>query len=213
VRHGITAWNAEGRLQGQSDIPLSDAGRAQARSLGRRLSRAWDSAPQGDIPIPLSIYTSDLDRARETARLMLAPIRRSAPPVHVTPLLRERAFGPWEGLTTDEARAKFGSARSYRNEGEAHLAVWERMGQALGEIWNADAREDDGGAALIVGHGGSLRQLICLCLAFPIEAARHFHLDNTALSVVEMRGVDWRKSTGRLLLWNDTAHLFYDGDV
>jgi probable phosphoglycerate mutase len=52
VRHGETAWNAEGRVQGQLDIPLSDAGRAQARSVARALAQGRFQA----------LYSSDLGR-------------------------------------------------------------------------------------------------------------------------------------------------------
>src|ERR1700726_4041675 len=88
VRHGMTQWNAQKRIMGQSDIPLSAKGRVQARWLARQL-RAREIA---------AIYASDLARARETAQIIAA--HRTPPlPVHVSPAWRELNFGKWEGLT------------------------------------------------------------------------------------------------------------------
>lgn len=61
ARHGETRWNAEGRYQGQMDIPLSDVGEAQARQLGERLR---------DVPITRAV-ASPLARAARTAQLAL----------------------------------------------------------------------------------------------------------------------------------------------
>jgi len=89
VRHGETDWNADGRLQGQTDRPLSDFGRRQARQLADELAGEELEA----------IYASDLSRARETAeiigdRLGLATV--------LDPDLREKDWGTWEGLSAVE---------------------------------------------------------------------------------------------------------------
>jgi hypothetical protein len=89
VRHGETDWNAEGRLQGHTDRPLSDYGRDQARQLADDLAtEAFDV-----------IYASDLARARETAEIVA---ERLDVPVNVDPDLREKNWGTWEGLTSTE---------------------------------------------------------------------------------------------------------------
>src|SRR5690242_8696605 len=89
VRHGETDWNAEGRLQGQTDRPLNEYGRRQARELAERLA--------GDGVV--AIYASDLSRAKETAEIVGG---RLGLPVVVDPDLRERNWGTWEGLTPRE---------------------------------------------------------------------------------------------------------------
>ena len=219
VRHGITAWNAAGRLQGQSDIPLAPEGKSQAKALGRRLATAWSDTSLPTFPgPPVAVYTSDLSRARETAEIIIRENPRLPHPPHITPSLRERGFGEWEGLTADEARSRFGEGRSYRREGEPHETVHDRMRTALARIWREtiDPIPDSTApspvaamppVAMIVGHGGSLRQLVCVVCGLELSAARLFHLDNTGLCLLEMEGATLDSATGSIRLWNDTAHL------
>src|SRR3954447_15553771 len=89
VRHGETDWNAEGRLQGHTDRPLSDYGRRQAQQLAEELDGEELEA----------IYSSDLARASETAEIVG---RRLGPPTVLDPDLREKDWGAWEGLTAVE---------------------------------------------------------------------------------------------------------------
>src|SRR5215467_14607337 len=89
VRHGETDWNADGRLQGQTDRPLSDFGRRQARQLAEELDGEQFEA----------IYSSDLARARETAEIVS---ERRGLAVRLDPDLREKDWGNWEGLTAVE---------------------------------------------------------------------------------------------------------------
>ena len=94
VRHGRTAWNAAGRFQGQSDVPLDDEGRAQARAVGTMLaSDAFDRA-----------FASDLSRASETARIVLGERDVS---LVLDERLREMRFGEWEGLVWNEIVERF----------------------------------------------------------------------------------------------------------
>ena len=89
ARHGETDWNFEGRLQGHTDRPLNAYGREQAEALAGRLAREDVAA----------IYASDLARARETAEIVG---ERLGLPVVVDPDLREKNWGTWEGLTSEE---------------------------------------------------------------------------------------------------------------
>ncbi len=100
VRHGQTAWNREGRFQGQGDAPLTDLGIEQARSVGRRLRREL-----GDIATT-PFVSSPLGRCRHTARL----ICEAAGWVDTAPMfddrLKEIHFGRWEGMTVAEIEAR-----------------------------------------------------------------------------------------------------------
>ena len=147
VRHGETDWNADGRLQGHTDRPLSDFGRRQARQLAAELEGEELDA----------IYSSDLSRARETAEIVG---ERLDLPVVVEPALREKDWGTWEGLTAVERdRVEFA--------GELTEAHQERMLQALRRI---AARHPGDGRVLVVTHGGSMRrvQTAALGMAMPV---------------------------------------------
>lgn len=214
VRHGETAWNAEGRLQGQTDVPLSPAGREQARLLGERLARAWSAAGRSSLPGPPDVvYTSDLSRAAETADIALSlgleGIGGVRPPIHRLPELRERSFGKFEGLTAAEARARF-PGETHHRAGETYAEVEQRMAAALRRAWEECTRpenDDRCGLALVAGHGGSLRLLLSRAVGLGPDGTQHFHLDNTGLSVLEFRGPTLDAAHGRILLLNDTAHL------
>jgi broad specificity phosphatase PhoE len=136
VRHGETDWNADGRLQGHTDRPLSDFGRRQAQQLAAEL--------EGDELE--AIYSSDLTRARETAEIVG---ERLGLPVALDPDLREKDWGSWEGLTAVERdRVEF--------VGESTEAHQERMLRALRRIAERHPGE---GRVLVVTHGGSMRRV------------------------------------------------------
>jgi broad specificity phosphatase PhoE len=147
VRHGETDWNADGRLQGQTDRPLSDFGRRQAHKLAEELA---------DEPLE-AIYSSDLVRARETAEIVEG---RLGLPVTIDAGLRERDWGSWEGLTAVERdRVEF--------VGESTEEHQERILRALRRI----AEHHPGaGSVLVVTHGGSMRrvQTAVLGMALPV---------------------------------------------
>jgi probable phosphoglycerate mutase len=147
VRHGETDWNAEGRLQGQTDRPLSDFGRRQARQLAEEL--AGDQVE--------AIYSSDLSRARETAKIVA---ERLGLPVVLDPDLREKNWGTWEGLTAVERDC-------VEFVGESTAAHQERMLRAL--RWISERQPADG-RVLVVTHGGSMRrvQAAALGMALPV---------------------------------------------
>jgi probable phosphoglycerate mutase len=147
VRHGETDWNAEGRLQGQTDRPLSDFGRLQARELADELADEQLDA----------IYASDLARARETAEIVGERLGLS---VALDPGLREKDWGTWEGLTAVQRdRVEF--------VGESTEEHQERILRTLRRIAE---RHPSGARVLVVTHGGSMRrvQTATLGLALPV---------------------------------------------
>src|SRR3954470_14964460 len=93
VRHGESTYNAEGRIQGQQDAPLSERGRAQAERIAERVrGDAFDAC-----------FASDLSRAADTARAIMR--YHSETPFEYTTLLREIRFGVFEGKIAPEIEA------------------------------------------------------------------------------------------------------------
>jgi broad specificity phosphatase PhoE len=147
VRHGETDWNADGRLQGHTDRPLSDFGRRQAQQLADELADEELEA----------IYSSDLARARETAEIVGD---RLVLPVVFDPDLREKDWGTWEGLTAVERdRVEFVGEST-----EAH------RGRILRALRRISERHPAGARILVVTHGGSMRrvQTAALGMALPV---------------------------------------------
>jgi broad specificity phosphatase PhoE len=153
VRHGRTAWNAERRFQGQTDIPLDHEGLAQAQALAAHLRRE-----RFDVAL-----SSDLTRARTTAE---AICRGRDVSLELTPALREMRFGVWEGSTWEQIVARWPelderhekSPRHYTPAGgESWEAVCERVGAVLRGV---AARLDPHGRALIVSHAGVMHAIV-----------------------------------------------------
>ena len=145
IRHGETDWNAEGRYQGQSNIPLNANGKAQAQALAQRLSGEKFDA----------IYTSDLARAAQTAEAVAAA---TGAPIHREPRLREIDQGEWEGLLLADIEARY--AEEFRRRrldplgthppgGETVGQVRERVLDVLHEI----QRTYPNGSVALVSHG------------------------------------------------------------
>lgn len=143
VRHGETEWNRERRIQGMTDIPLNDTGRAQAAETGGRLAAdGWDA-----------VYTSPLSRAAETAEIIAGVLDLPAPQ-HIGPLA-ERSHGILEGL--DHAGRMAVEAQAATIEGlEPRSTVIARASGALAEI----AAAHPGGNVVVVSHGGVIHSLI-----------------------------------------------------
>jgi broad specificity phosphatase PhoE len=135
VRHGETDWNAEGKLQGHTDRPLNEYGRQQAEALAETFST-------GSID---ALYASDLSRARETAEILGAKLGLG---VEVDPDLREKNWGNWEGLTSEERL-------HVAYEGETSEEHRERTLRAVRRI----VERHPGERIVVVTHGGSLRRL------------------------------------------------------
>jgi broad specificity phosphatase PhoE len=141
VRHGESTWNAEERLQGQLDPPLSERGREQSRAL----AGVVDGMPAERV------VCSDLGRARETAELMgLAPGR-------FDPRWREIDVGSWGGKTAAEIDAQGAELTNWRGgprraaDGESWAAFSARVAGAVDELIGG------GGSWLVVCHGGCIR--------------------------------------------------------
>lgn len=166
VRHGESVANAEGWLSGHLDVDLTARGIEQARALSALLT---DVAPD-------RVFSSDLVRARRTAELALAG---RGLPLIVTPALRERTIGEWEGMSKAELRA------SGRMD---VLLSWE--GRPPGGESQADlarrvlpwlAANDRPGTHLVFAHGGLIRVLVGLVGGTAPEEVGRRVIDNTEI--------------------------------
>ena len=163
LRHGMTDWNRDGRLQGQADPPLNETGREQAR-------RAAELLAPGNCR---AVYSSDLKRALETASVVADRLKV---PIHIDRRLREIHQGQWEGLLVEEVRRRFPGEWAAREKepqtfpipgGEAVADVAARMRAVADEIAARHAQE----TVIVVAHGLSLATLLCLAQGVSIGQA------------------------------------------
>ena len=195
VRHGETEWNAENRICGRTDVPLSPTGRRQAEKLAARLK-----------PVPFEVlYSSPLERALASARLLSSA-------VGLEPILEERLveldYGQWEGKTLQEiARYDPETLRAWENDpgavappgGESGAAAQRRVVSFLDPLAGRHTR----GPVLVVFHKTVCRLAICHVLGIPAsQYRRRLVMDNAALSVIQSQPDGWQ-----LITYNDTAHL------
>ncbi|WP_233531107.1 histidine phosphatase family protein [Paenibacillus alkalitolerans] len=174
IRHGVTEWNAAGRTQGQRDIPLSGEGRKQANALGTRIPPdGWDV-----------LYSSDLSRAAETARIIGE--HADLEPVLLDVRLRERSFGPLEGLTRREREERWGE-RPFDTPGvEPAADVTKRGLEFVREV----QQKHSGGRVLAVTHGAFIRHLLPALLREGAEPEGD--LNNASLTILHYDGRKWR---------------------
>lgn len=196
VRHGETEWNVTGRYQGQTDVPLSEKGRAQAEVLGKRFA---------DIHVD-EVYSSPLKRAYDTARAIAEP---KGLPIHKVDGIKELNFGEWDGLTKEQLTEQFGEAFvKYRIEpfhypmaGEGTLNRAKlRVGAALEDIKEEFRHTDK--TIVVVAHGGILKLAIFYLLDISSRLYRCIELDNTSLTIID---VEEDRCILRVL--NDAHHL------
>jgi broad specificity phosphatase PhoE len=169
IRHGETAWNAQGRFQGTRDIPLNDLGRSQAMAAGLILGDVL--AGDGYEPSSLPFVASPLGRARTTMELVRDAIRLPSADYSVDGRLREIGYGQWEGLTLSEMKLHDAATFARRDldkwsvaapSGESYASVVLRVRDWL------DSLVTD---TVAVAHGGTMRALmVALGVAPPLEA-------------------------------------------
>ncbi|MER7797794.1 histidine phosphatase family protein [Microbacterium sp. NPDC096154] len=167
VRHGQTDWNAERRIQGRTDIPLNDTGRAQALIAADALrDGSWTH-----------IASSPLQRARETAEIIAEALGLEAPSTHAG--LVERDYGVGEGTLVSDFLERFGTGPVPGGESAEHLA--ERALQALGAV----ADDAPGEATIVVAHGGVIRALLGIATdgALPRPGER---IENASVTVFRL---------------------------
>ena len=189
VRHGETAWNAEGRIQGMLDVPLNALGLQQARCVAGELARIVDVA---------EMVSSDLVRTRETA----TPITNATGfEPRFDARIRERHFGIWQGMTYEEWRIKDAEGMARYNAGEENYGPegGETARQFLDRCVNAvsdlviGSREK---TLLLITHGGVVSSMVRHSNGLNPQSARTWSVPNASIS-------EWRVD------WADGAPIFY----
>jgi glucosyl-3-phosphoglycerate phosphatase len=163
-RHGNTDWNADGRVQGQADVPLNQLGHRQAAEAAQLLLRLR----------PTAIVTSDLRRAADTAAALAAV---TGLPVRSDSRLRERHFGAWQGMsmadvarTRPEEHARWRAGADDVGDG---IETLDDLGKRV-----ADALQDaadlgpPGGTVVVATHGAAARQGVGQLLGWPLAQLR-----------------------------------------
>ena len=184
LRHGETDWNATGRLQGSTDVPMNARGieqvEAAARALGPRL-------PKGTV-----IVASPLARARVTAEILAADIGAT---IVYDDRMKERSYGAWEGMTAAEREehsaaevARWHAGVEPRIEGyEDHLSVTNRAVACI------EDHAGDGATVVFVGHGSTSRLAVRVLMKLPLDGWNLGPLGNASWAELERTPDDeWR---------------------
>lgn len=201
VRHGETAWNALGRIQGHLDSPLNEEGLAQALLVGDRLAHESFAC----------LYSSDLGRALQTAQ----PIAdRSGRAVQTDVRLRERKLGIFQGLTGAECEFRFPDEyarfrarhpdHAIPGDGESPRQIYDRVSGAFTSL----ALDNPESCVVVVTHGGVLDALYRLVQGIPLERSRDFPIFNASLNIVRCTNGRWS-----IERWGDISHLTRDATL
>ena len=208
VRHGLSSFNLEHRIQGRDDLSnLTEEGQLQARRTGEALA---------ELPLK-AVYSSPLQRASATAAALLASHGTSLSPLYDDDLL-EIDLAPWSGRLRSEVRAldpeqerRWREAPEtmelQRADGSRFLPVPELLEQAGRFADRLLARHGDDDTVLVVAHNAILRCLVLHLLGLPASGFLRLRLDNASISVLNLvRGPEGRRSV-QLESLNGTSHL------
>jgi broad specificity phosphatase PhoE len=184
IRHGETAFNAEGRFQGALDSPLTAHGRAQAAAVGATLAKLVAA----DTPM----VSSPLGRARETAELVRRTGRLSGP-LLIDPRLAEISIGEWDGLTDEDIEFAYPGARAGHDRWDWHFhapggETYDRFRTRLRDWLSAALAMDS--PVIAVSHGGCSRMLRGLHLGLPRETFLKLHVPQDVIYRLDDSGVE-----------------------
>ena len=194
IRHGETDWNVAKRIQGQTDIPMNETGHSQALAMAFNAAHYNFSA----------IYSSDLGRAYHTAQMVAS---RRGLDVITKPLLRERHYGIFQGITAGEGAKRHPEAHAHymsRNldydfeTGESLNRFAQRVEMAIDDL----TRHHAGQVIAAISHAGVLDIVYRKATGRPLHTARDFVIPNCALNWFRFDGRSWH-----LEVWDDHHHL------
>jgi broad specificity phosphatase PhoE len=165
IRHGETDWNIEGRWQGQIDVALNARGQKQVEEMAQQLVGCVEADGLS------AIYSSDLARARQTARALA---RMTGLPLYLDERLREIHQGEWQGLLVSEIQGRYAEEFKKRKTnplsvappgGETARQVQERVIQATEEILS----QHHGETVAVVSHGFAIAVILTHYRGYPFE--------------------------------------------
>lgn len=210
VRHGQTDENVSGRISGQGTAPLNARGKEQAQLVG-------------DVLAPLGVthvFTSPVVRARQTAEILAARLQFGYTEIAE---LREVEYGEWEGKTFSDIRSHAVAQQVFHDPvhaifpgGESLPAVQQRGVRVIEAVRHTYPH----GVVVLVSHGDVLRTALAHYLGMVFNDYRRIHLDNGAVSVLELlpnwirvKAVNFVPQVGNLWLesfyetWQKTQQL------
>ena len=209
VRHGLSSFNKEGRIQGRNDLSiLTREGRLQAESAGKIIS---------SVPID-AIYSSPLKRASETTKIIVKEHQRDLKVTYTDDLL-EVDLGPWSGLTKDELRKQYPEEVTIWEKEPKDLSITRENGtkfQPVKELFlQAETflkslfsiYSNSNKTILIVAHNAILRCLILKLINEPSKGFRRLKLDNTSISICNIEFNNWKDRQVQIECLNNIAHL------
>lgn len=197
IRHAESVGNAERRLQGQGDFPLSERGAMQAGLLARRLQK---------LERPVALYSSPLLRTRQTAEIIGSATGLA---VQLLPAVREYDFGEVSGLTWTEIAEHYpeliAAVRSRTPEyphypGEEGREEFQR--RVCEAIWGLPSVCGEDDRIALVTHAGPIVVACLQVLGLPYRRPAPFAVENCSVTTVE-----FARGGSVLISTNDTCHL------
>ncbi len=209
VRHGLSSFNSEGRIQGRDDLSiLTQEGIAQARKTGEALAEVNLDA----------VYSSPLRRAAETTQNLIEAQGSPKPLVFDNGLL-EIDLSPWSGLTAEEVRQTFPNEFKIWKERPENLALRNKQGDLFKPLEDLMKQADSflkklfenhlkgKDTVLIVAHNAILRCLILNLINASAQDFRRLKLDNASLSVFNIFSTKVNEYNTQIECLNSTVHL------
>jgi len=194
VRHGETAWNRQGLFRGRADVPLNEAGRAQAQAL---------AAAVANLPLA-AVYTSPLGRAVETAQAVAAPRGVTVQPM---PAFLDIDYGRWQGRAREEIERT--DALRYRRWLRAPHTVTFPAGESLAHVRDRAvpalidlAQRHEGQTILVAAHRVVNKVILCEVLHVGLAGFWRIVQSNACLNVLL-----YERGLFCVALLNDTCHL------
>ena len=179
VRHGDSRQDQVKRYIGQTDLTLNPVGRTQIKSLQRTLAEI-DFA---------RIYSSDLRRCQETARIIAGPLGKS---IRMVPSLREIDLGEWEGQPMASIRERF--PEEYQRRGRELVEFSPPGGESFRDLQSRvvpgflEIISRASGNVLLVAHAGVNRTILCHVLGLPLDELFQVPQDFGCFNIIERRG-------------------------